>query len=219
MQQTRRALLALAASTGSVALAGCSGDDGNSEDETGDDSGEQTADGADDTGDDGGGTDTGNGEAETGDDGGEETGNEGEGSVSLSLELAPGTTAQFDSLVVEFGGFEYRREGEVVVSRPGTGERFDLSNNETVTLTETNVPAGSYTDAAAYLPVVEYEASDGSTGEFSNTDPSVVELDSFDEYRLEEGASLRLQLTVSVFTDNQNGGWRFSTGYVQFPSF
>jgi hypothetical protein len=137
---------------------------------------------------------------------------EGSGSVAYDINLAAGNTSGFETLVVRFDGFELRNEGETV-RRDGTGNTYDLASmDSTVDLLQTNVPAGEYTDAALFLPVEEFATTDGS-GEgksFTDNDPLLEELDSFDPYVIEEDTSKRFRAQVSVRKSYDIDGWEFN---------
>lgn len=176
MKHNRRQILAASATTGSLIVAGClSSDDG------------------------GNGSDDGSDESDDGEGGGSDA----EGGVPYTVEVNNGNVSAFDSLVVTFEAFELRGESETA-RREGTGEEIDLTAIETKTILETNVPAGEYADAALFLPVSAYQASDGSEGDFLDNDPLVMGVDSV----LEEGNPATLQAQISV--QGQGDDWGFS---------
>jgi len=187
-QKKRREILAALSVGIGFGLAGCSSDDGG--DNSGDD-GDSNGDGSDNNGDSGG------------------TGNSGNGSVSYTLEIQNGNVSAFDSLVVTFESFELRAESETV-RREGTGEEIDLTAIDTKTILETTVPAGQYSREALFLPVSEYQASDGSEGEFLDNDPLLMGSD----FTLEEGGSVTARGQISV--QGRGDDWAFTGGTIRY---
>jgi len=140
---------------------------------------------------------------------GDSTDSGDDGSVSYTLEIQNGNVSAFDSLVVTFESFELRAESRTV-SREGTGEEIDLTAIDTKTILETTVPPGEYDHEALFLPVSEYQASDGSEGEFLDNDPMLMG----DGFVLEEGESVTARAQISV--QGQGDDWGFTGGTLRY---
>lgn len=190
MRQHRRQFLAAAAAVGTLSVAGCS-------DDSGGESSDSEGDGSDDSASDG----SGSGDAP--------------GSVSFDLDIKTENVSQFDSLVVRFRAFELRSEDETV-RREGTGEEIELVGLGEDDLLETDVPAGEYTEAAIFLPVVDYESTDGTEGEFTDNEPSLIDLAETEPFAVEEDASVTFLPFISVLTSNEVDGWTFDVSHAAF---
>jgi hypothetical protein len=144
-----------------------------------------------------------------GNNGGNGNENGGDRSVSYAVEIQNGNVSAFDSLVVTFESLELRKESETV-RREGTGEEIDLTAIDTKTILETTVPPGEYAQEVLFLPVSEYQASDGSEGEFLDNDPLVTG----NNFVLEAGESITAQAQISV--QGQGDDWTFSSVTLRY---
>jgi hypothetical protein len=208
MQQDRRRFLEAATAVGMLSVAGCS--QNGSSDEGTDVTSDNTAQDGDTTA--SGGTSDG---STTESESMATTTPVGSGSVTLDLNLRVSYLSGFDKLVIKFNAFELRADDGENVRREGSGETVDLTTINKADLLTMKVPPGEYNDTALFMPVQDYELSNGENGQsgpFRNSDPGIIEIDSQGPYKLEANASKTFTATLQV-VDSQNEGWLFSFGY------
>lgn len=204
----RRSFLAAGASASVVTVAGCAQDGDSNGNEDGDESDGGGSDGSDSSdGDDGGGTD------------GSETSDGGDG-AAFDLDLAVDQLPDaFESLVVEFTGFEFFSMTGQTLTFESDPVQVDLAelaaSGGSTDLMETTVPAGEYDNITYFIAVTDTTVSGGEgeqtfrSGEDGEVLSNLTEPDAF---VIEAGESITLTAQLSV-EDAFDYDWKFATGF------
>lgn len=126
--------------------------------------------------------------------------------------------SSFDSLLVRFDAFELRPVEGDAVRREGDGRELDMAaivGDDPLTLLETTVPAGEYTEAALGMPVLSYSTVDGEDESLpiENTSPTIIDLELPTAYQIESGASITFTANTSVRYTLSQDAWKLSAGY------
>lgn len=221
----RRQFLASAATVGALSVAGCSqdgGSDDEGEDEDEEDEAEAT--GTDGSGGDGTGAD---GEMENmGDDGSVDTpastpAETGDVSFDLNVDVSNQSNSDisdFESLRVQFSGFELQRRDGSRVQRERQPMELDLTTlageGET-DLMETTIPAGEYDMARFYVSVLDFATKSGEDESlpFENSDPMNKEIGVMGPYEATSGSSITFNILLSVSKTFTGDAWEFNAGY------
>lgn len=202
--QSRRRFLATTVLLGAAAGAGCSGNNSDGDDNPEEDSTDADS------------TSTGGGASGNGSQSG--AGQTSSGSVAFDLGMSVssfGELTGFDRLVVRFEAFELRSEDGTAVRREGNGQEFDLvqSTDGRIDLLTTNMPAGEYTEAACFLPVVDAVRTDGDgSATFENVDPLTFSVASGGPFEMMADGDVGFTIVLSVQRGYSGADWRFNGG-------
>lgn len=216
---TRRRLLQAMGASVLTGLAGCETDDGGVDTpRTPDDDGGDDGDGTGGNG--GGGGDDGTGDGE--DDETDEPSDGSETDVSFDVDARRNpffdTHEAFETFRINFGGFELRPVDGDPFRVEADGPAFDLttlSADDGIDLLETGIPAGTYSEMAVHLPVVEATMADGGgSATVRNADPHVLDLGIDGEYAVDPGESVAFTLLVAVRESDTT--WSYTLGYENY---
>ncbi|WP_324758907.1 hypothetical protein [Haloarcula montana] len=135
--------------------------------------------------------------------------------VSLGVRSSQSNIDKFQTLQTTFEALELTTTDGTTVRLDETTMDIDLTAvgaGGTVSLFETGIPPGDYTEAALYLPIQNATLSDGSEPEFSRTVPASREIRG-DPMTIESDSEPELTVTVALLRIAGDGPWTYTLGW------